>query len=58
MSLSEIKAFSKTATKSKVRRQIQTIIATTLGAQGDKNGIKKAIGELEQSLADIERDED
>jgi hypothetical protein len=53
MTLAEIKTFLTAATKKSAQKQIQFIIATAVGAQGDKKGIDKTIKQLTDSIEAI-----
>lgn len=54
MTLAEIKTFLAAATKKSAQKQIQYIIATAVGAQGDKKGIDKTIQQLTASIEEID----
>lgn len=50
MSIAQLKTFINAATKRAARDQIQHIISTAVGAQGDKKGIESTIKQLEKSI--------
>lgn len=56
MTISELKTFINAATKKSAQKQIQQIIATAVGAQGDKKGIDKTIKQLQETIEALNKD--
>ena len=54
MTLPELKTFIAAATKKSAQKQIQYIISTAVGAQGDKKGIDRTIQQLAASIEEID----
>ena len=52
MTIGELKTFIAVATKKAAEKQIQFIIGTAIGAQGDKKGIDKSIEQLKAVAKD------